>query len=442
MSKSLNLMSLKTRSMLLALLALAVALPITYGVLTATYKTHSETQIENQLNIQCLMLLSEIELEGERLLLPNQLPISDFNLVNSGLYASVYDGQTQRWSSASSLFTQAPLLVTNNTVGEAKFSRHIIAEQAFFHYTFSAEFYNGTTFVPLSVVIMQSTQAFDIQYLNYRDTLILILMGLALLMFSILSASLLMALSPLSHLKRNIRALETHDIDTITTQYPAELNSVKVQINHLIEAEKHQRERYKNSLGDLAHSLKTPLAVLSTMDNLPTQASTVIQQLDKLIQRQLKRASTQINIAAIAKHPVAPIIEQLFTAMKKIYADKVLDFTLTGDKVALPMDTTDLMELVGNLIDNACKAANQSILITLTESKHCSHILIEDDGPGVPAALRQQLYSRGQRLDSYTDGQGIGLAVVWDLISAYNGELTIEDSQLGGAKFSLILPHS
>jgi two-component system sensor histidine kinase PhoQ len=136
------------------------------------------------------------------------------------------------------------------------------------------------------------------------------------------------------------------------------------------------------------------------------------------------------------------VVDKLFNAMNKVYADKHL--TLAHDiqhqELYFHGDITDLMEILGNVLDNACKAAFKQVTLSVQTSLNTLLIHIEDDGPGIPKDKREQLLERGNRLDSYKEGQGIGMAVVADLVSAYQGQLEIKQSNLGGAKLTLIFP--
>ena len=221
-----------------------------------------------------------------------------------------------------------------------------------------------------------------------------------------------------------------------------ELEKLKSSINHLLDTEQQQRSRYKNSLSDLAHSLKTPLAVLSGTAGLPEQAKEPIKQIDQQIQRQLKRAVAGSTGAFDQMVMIKPVVDKLLSAMGKVYAEKNLSLSsqFQQENVGFNGDITDLMEVLGNILDNACKAAKSNVQLSVSTKPNKLVIQIEDDGPGIPIAKREQLLARGVRLDSYKEGQGIGMAVVADLVSAYQGQLNITHSQLGGAKLILTFP--
>lgn len=434
--------SLKLRCMLLAFIALSLALPATLSVLKSAYETDAKIQIKQKLEIQSLVILAEIEFQDGIMTMPEQMPISGFNLPNSGLYATIFEGSVSHWQSPSSLDIKAPPPAAPMAVGNSRFTTITVAQNLYFQYTFKAEFEDEGSYRPVTVSIIQDTVEFDRRYQQYTHIIHLILAGLALLIMAILAITLVMALYPLSHLKRQIKALQDQQVTVINTRYPPELDSVKSQINRLVEAEQAQRQRYRNSLGDLAHSLKTPLAVLMTIKDLPQLAKPAIGQLDAIIQRQLKRATT-VNASSTVEHSdIFAITEQITFAMAKIYKDKQLIFdNLIPADTMLPMDKTDIMEVMGNLLDNAAKAASRRVEVSiLSNNLNQLHIVVDDDGNGIPAKQRQELTIRGNRLDSYTEGQGIGLAVVWDILTAYSGTLVIGDNPLGGARFEIQIP--
>ena len=226
----------------------------------------------------------------------------------------------------------------------------------------------------------------------------------------------------------------------LDAHYPVEFNPLKQSINELIESESQQRARYKNSLGDLAHSLKTPLAVALGVEKLPKQAVESLNQIDQIIQRQLKRASAG-KTGWQAAIPLLPITQKVANAMDKVYQHKQLSITIEAiNNVAIKADETDIMEMVGNLLDNACKAADSKVLVALKNEGNWAVLTIDDDGPGVPSDKKQALLERGTRLDTYADGQGIGMALVSDLIAIYQGKLLIERAPIGGARFIVKFP--
>ncbi|CAM5205376.1 ATP-binding protein [Alishewanella longhuensis] len=128
--------------------------------------------------------------------------------------------------------------------------------------------------------------------------------------------------------------------------------------------------------------------------------------------------------------------EKLINALRKIYRDKgcVIEL-ICSERAFFRGDETDLMEILGNLLDNACKACDKKVRVKVEQ--HPFTLIVEDDGPGIPVNQRQELFERGTRLDTYVDGHGVGLSIVAELVNSYSGTISITDSELGGAHFTL-----
>jgi len=434
--------SLKARSLLAATITLALFIPLVAFTLEQAFVGSLTQSMRSQLNLQNLMLISEFELEQDSAAMPEALANDGFNLPDSGLYAFINQDQNNLWRSLSSLqMPPMPQLAIPET-GQESFVEINIQQQAFFSYSYTAEFQSSQGFTPVTFHILQDQQAFKLEVETFRHTLWQWLGLISLLLFALLLFSLLTALRPIKHLIDQIRQVEQGKISNLQHTYPQELEKLKLNINHLLDVEQQQRLRYKNSLGDLAHSLKTPLAVLNGTPNMPGEAREPILQLDNIIQRQLKRAVLQHQDLWQQAEAIEPIINKLFNAMQKVYADKQLDFSYKcASDTGFYGDKTDLLELLGNLLDNACKAANSQVAVFTAVTTQQLIIQIDDDGPGIPPEAQQQLLKRGKRLDSYQSGQGIGMAVVSDLVAAYNGQLLIADSPLGGARIELRFRH-
>ena len=219
-------------------------------------------------------------------------------------------------------------------------------------------------------------------------------------------------------------------------------------LNRLVQSERKQRERYRQRLGDLAHSLKTPLAVLQNAANqsggeqnisqLVTEQS---QRMDQIVRYQLQRAVISQQITGVVRIPLLEHVNQVKQALDKVYQAKAVRCEILVDEsIRFQGDQGDLMELLGNLIDNAYKYGAGEVRISASETPEALTIVVEDNGGGIPEAQQQSIHQRGTRLDSQEQGQGIGLAVVSDIVAGYKGELVIDDSDLLGARFTLIFP--
>jgi two-component system sensor histidine kinase PhoQ len=437
-------LSLRLRSFAAALLALLIFIPLTAVTLERAFNSSLSQSMLQQLRVQSLALISEFELDstGGQAQMPEQLYNDQFNIPGSGLYAFIQSHDGMLWQSLSTLnWQQQPEFVAPD-IGAEVFIEDFSMQNNYFLYAYTAEFETSEGYQPVSFYILQDKQVFNTEKSKFANTLWNWLGLIALLLLILLLVSLNAALLPISRLNKQIRQAESGQLDRIDQRYPPELEKLKNSINNLLDTEKLQRSRYKNSLSDLAHSLKTPLAVLSGTAGLPEQAKEPISQINLQIQRQLKRAVAGTTSTFEQAVPIEPVVDKLFNAMHKVYADKNL--TLTHDiqqrELGFNGDITDLMEILGNVIDNACKAAIKQVSLSTFTSLNKLLIHIEDDGPGIPKDKREQLLERGTRLDSYKEGQGIGMAVVADLVSAYQGQLEVKQSDLGGAKLTLIFP--
>jgi two-component system sensor histidine kinase PhoQ len=254
-------------------------------------------------------------------------------------------------------------------------------------------------------------------------------------------------LRPLRKLAQDVSELERGSSTALAEGYPAELQPLAANLNQLLNREQQQRERYRNTLADLAHSLKTPLAVLrqAATAEPPDRAllDEQIGRMDQLIGYQLQRAVTfgahQLGQQQLR---LLPLIEKLVASFEKVYFDKQLQFRIDIDPTyECRGDEGDLMEVLGNLLDNACKACRRQVAVSARSGERRLQISIEDDGPGIEPAQRRRILERGQRSDSYQPGQGIGLAVAVDILDSYGAELDIDHSQLGGARFTVRWRH-
>ncbi|MDH5473160.1 MAG: ATP-binding protein, partial [Gammaproteobacteria bacterium] len=210
------------------------------------------------------------------------------------------------------------------------------------------------------------------------------------------------------------------------------------------QQERDQKLRYRNALGDLAHSLKTPLAILQaglqsdteSKDNLQQQ----IQRMNSIVEYQLQRAATAGITSSSQVINVKKILERINESLQKVYRDKSLKVDIQADEsLHFKGDEGDLMELVGNLLDNAYKWSKHQISVIASQQDGTLTIIILDDGPGIVANQVDDLLQRGKRADQSIDGHGIGLSIVRNILDAYQGNLTITRSHLGGAEIQITL---
>ena len=249
----------------------------------------------------------------------------------------------------------------------------------------------------------------------------------------------------------DIRQLERGELVALTEDVPTELAPLVKKFNQLLKLLDQRLERSRNAVGNLAHSLKTPLALLTQyledkeMDSLGSmrlECEAQVKQIRALMDRELKRARMAGAGGAgqhFEPHKEIPI---LLTLLERMHADKNLDVEIKfGEGAAIEADREDMLELLGNLLDNAFKWAEKNIRLSCYEHEHDVELVIEDDGPGCSANQLESLTQRGVRLDEEVEGHGLGLSIVKDIVKLYDASLTLDtSSDLGGLRASVVFP--
>jgi len=250
---------------------------------------------------------------------------------------------------------------------------------------------------------------------------------------------LVWTLKPLNKLKNELINIEKGNKNSLEEIYPVELEQVTVQLNTLLNTEQSQRKRYRHALADLAHSLKTPLAVIQSQEELSISSKEQLTSISRMIEHQLKKAQSAGESSWHLGISVQVIAKKLVNTLAKIYQEKSLDITCEVSKEAtFKGDESDLLEILGNVLDNACKAAKYKVSLKVEVINKQLVFIITDDGVGITEKQKQTIFERGVRADTYQKGHGIGLAIVRDLVSSYHGNLQIKTSpEFGGAMFIL-----
>lgn len=333
--------------------------------------------------------------------------------------------------------------------GQGEFSEIILNGEPHLVYGFSASFETRQTTddgtnekvsrFPITVYIIKDQSDYLSQVKAFNQHLWRWLMILMAALLTIQMLWLWWTLKPLTRLQRELAAIENGKADQLVDNYPTELSAVAKQLNTLLNTERNQRKRYRNALADLAHSLKTPLAVIQSQKDLSKQAFEQISHINRIIGHQLKRAQTAAGSAWHLGVEVVEVSDKLVRNLPKIYCQPPITIIEEVDRHAIfKGDASDLTEILGNLLDNACKAATSQVLLSVKSVDASLVISIEDDGNGIDESLHSQIFERGIRADSYQTGHGIGLAIVRDLVDSYQGRLQVSRSDiLGGAKFEL-----
>lgn len=257
------------------------------------------------------------------------------------------------------------------------------------------------------------------------------------------------ALKPLEQVRQQIAQLQQGQRSDLDAQVPEELEPLVAQINHLLAHTEETLKRSRNALGNLGHALKTPLAVLISLagrDELaayPALRATLREQLEQIEQRlsrELGRARLAGEALPGARFDCAQELPGLFATLAMIH-DHGLNLEWKAPAgLIVQRDREDLLELLGNLLDNACKWADSRVQLELVEEGGMLRIHVDDDGPGIEPQRREDVLGRGTRLDEQVAGHGLGLGIVRDIVEAWGGSIALQDSPLGGLRVLLELP--
>jgi|GEM_PF-871593 len=282
-----------------------------------------------------------------------------------------------------------------------------------------------------------------------RRTYIRLGLVLALALVLLISAGY-WGMRPLVRMRNELDSVNSGKSTELSQDYPVELEGVTQALNQLLVQSSAQQQRYQNAMNDLAHSLKTRLAAVhaitddATLDRQATSEKIMeqVSQMDQLVKYQLKRAMLGRKGLKQQQTRVAPLVNQLSQMLFKVYRDKQVEFTANIPiEHVFPGDKGDLMELCGNLMENAFKLCISQVRVSACYNDAGEfELVVEDDGQGVEESIKKKIIERGVRADTQKAGQGIGLAVCNEIVTSYNGKLIIETSELEGAKFSITIP--
>ena len=392
--------------------------------------------------IYLLLAAAELDARGA-LVMPQAFAEPRLSLPGSGLYAGIHNVlRGEQWQSASALGQQLPFRRTlqagqwrNETLGGDSGS--------FLSVSYAVTWKASAREAPLVLTVLEDRAAFDREVGVFTRTLWLWLGGAAALLLLAQLWLLRWGLAPLRQVASEIRRIEEGEQSRIEGRYPAEISGLTDNLNTLIHQERVRQTRHRDALSFLAHSLKTPLAVLRSAlaepDQLPATVAQQVSRMDNIVQHQLGRAIAGGAARFAPPLLLAPVVERIRDALAKVYAEKALDFSVEClPDLVWRIDEGDLFEMLGNLMDNAVKWARKRVGVRAWREGGRLRICIEDDGPGfsdTESVLR--LYARG---DERVPGHGVGLAVVSDLVASHHGELTLACSFMGGGRVDIVLP--
>ena len=445
-----NTKSLSFRLLVSAGVVLAAFFALVAIVLEQGYRESAEQALRETLRIQVYSLLSAAELgKSGRMKMPNTLREHRFSNPGSGLYAWVQRGNGDVvWHSASSIglnLTLAPALVP----GEYAF---LLDDQGRYVLHYDVIWENEADKELEYIFSVAEDSQFVIKQVDRFRTALrssLVVIGLVLILFQFIV--LRWSMKPLRLIVKDLAAIERGDKARLDGEYATELQGLAGNLNALVSNERAHLERYRNTLADLAHSLKTPLAILrGCVESAELNKHTVqdqISRMNEIVEYQLQRAAAKGEKKITGTVDASVIIDKILASMQKVYADKQIHFDVKKpDNFKVYCEEGDIYEIAGNLIDNACKWCNNKIKVSLLNKSQVKQdeysliLQVEDDGPGIPVDHLNDILKRGVRADQNIHGHGIGMAVVNELIELLGGRLIGSKSKaLGGMCWQVYL---
>lgn len=286
---------------------------------------------------------------------------------------------------------------------------------------------------PVTIRIAEDLTHLDTMTSTFRGSLLMLAAITVLLLLILQSLIIQYGLKPLLRIRHQLGQLERGEIHQITTPAPKEIMPLVTEINHLIILMNKRLERSRHALGDLAHTLKTPLSVIqqiverqeSTVDSIQLQNQ--LQQIEQRITRELARARTAGQSPGGQWLKPYDDLHELLNIFKKLFPDKTITLAISKT-LKIEADREDMMEIFGNLLENACKWSDSTVHCQVKVIHKKLLITIEDDGAGIKPDTYQHLLSRGIRADESTPGHGLGLAIVNEIVNTYGGDIKLEQS--------------
>ncbi len=443
--------SLRMRLMLGAAVTVSLFMLALLPALQQVFTQSLEQAIEQRLAADASALISAARINNGQLQMPEKLPDEEFDILPARQLGFIYDDKgTVLWRSRSSEDVKINYQPKYDGHGHEFLRAKDSEGREFFIYDVEVDLLRGKS-ADFSIVTMQPVSDYQKMYDSLRQQLYVWLGFALLLLLGFLWLGLGWGIRSLRSLSAELDDVETGKRAALSDEHPRELLRLTRSLNRLLESERQQSERYRHSLDDLAHSLKTPLAVLQGVGEVlaarpdnAEQAGTLLGQVNRMSQQisyQLQRASLRKSGLLRYQVKLQPLLSSLLVALDKVYRDKNVrvqqDFSA---ELRVPVEQGALLELLGNILENAYRLSVSEIRISAQLTENCCELIVEDDGPGVPRHQRERILQRGERLDTQYPGQGIGIAVVKDIIGSYGGEFFVEDSGLGGAQFRVVFP--
>jgi signal transduction histidine kinase len=433
-----------------------VALPITAFLLLSLYREAVERNFDARLNVYLTSLIASTTSEGAKTpTAPASLGAPVFTIPFSGWYWQIkpLDGPDQPLFVSDSLLDQQLKLPSQENVSpDQTLTRRAYApgpQDQRLRVVEREIRPAGPNSAPYSYAVAGDAAEIERDLAEFRTMLIAALgvLGLGLVVATLFQVRF--GLAPLRAIRHDLAAIRSGDAEQLEGELPSEIRPLQQELNALIQSNRDIVERARTHVGNLAHALKTPLSVITNeaREKDGPLAGKVIEQAELMrtqITHHLDRARVAARSGAIGDiTDVDGVLKGLKRALDRIYEGRALELDVRSDRgLKFQGEKQDFEEMVGNLLDNACKWAKSKVCVSASRADGAGNfeVLVDDDGPGLTEAERVKVVERGQRLDETKPGSGLGLSIVADLAHLYRGRFELEPSPQGGLRARLQLP--
>jgi signal transduction histidine kinase len=437
--------SLRMRLLALSVVTIAVALALAWLALTIIFERHIRLRLEEELASDARALVANLQWQDGRLALDGQLPDPRFEQPLGGLYWQIdQDGEPALRSRS--------LWDGELTVGEGTppLSYEAIGPGGVRLFLHSADFSlpspGGER--TLRITVGADYRQVDDAVGRFGEELGLALFLIGLSLSAAAAAQVSIGLAPLGDLRREISAIRLGNRKRLDPHVPKEVGPLVDEVNELLAAQEDALSRARTQAGDLAHGLKTPLTILSSLAPGLAKAGQAesAREIDEQVSAMRRRIDWQLARARLGSGRFATtkldvLVSQLVDLVRRSPPGAALTWNVEiRQGSVLPADEVDAAEAIGNLLENAAKWARSTVHVSAEERPDRTAIRIEDDGPGVAPDNHDLILRRGVRLDEGVDGSGLGLAIVSDIVSAYAGTVELSRSELGGLAITTTWP--
>lgn len=426
-------------------LGLVVALGVGGLALSAAFRRSVEAAFDARLASLQLAVIAALDAPPDGpVRLARNVPNPDFDRVYSGWYWQVVDGDV-RLVSRSLWDATLPALPDSGGAGDAVQTLDGPRGQRL--RVVSRTLRWPTRATPVTVSVAGPEDAVADEVARFNSLLVVALLALAATLLATLAVQVGYGLRPLRRLAAELDAIRAGRQARLDGDVPREIAPLVETMNAVLEQDARRLERARALAGNLAHGLKTPLAVLGAEAARPLpdreRLAAQVQRIAAVVDHHLARAAAAGTQAAIAaRTPVEPVVRELGALLERMHAARGVTVTVEAapEPVAFAGERQDLEEMLGNLMDNACKWARARVVVHVARRGAELAIAVEDDGPGLPETATEAVVQRGVRLDPDAPGSGLGLAITADLAQLYGGTLSLEGAPLGGLRATLRLP--